>query len=250
MYEWIIAIITAVASIVTAISTTITARIQKRASRKQSVIEVLNDVVIPLLNEIEKYESKCQYVGQVDISTSSIDVRFYAKLDILHRRFVVLLKKYHYYKDFQRKVNEFNSVQQTLQEKVKMLKSTLANILQEDKRIQVLWEEKVRKEKEYSHLDFTKAKDTIIKDFISSWCSISSQSSEQPGGVWYILGKDLWIEYCDKVKDVLNEVNELIERRRQIARKLREVLKRVLDKVVEDYNILGSELRKGEFEII
>ena len=57
-------------------------------------------------------------------------------------------------------------------------------------------------------------------------------------------------EYCDKVKDVLNEVNGLIEGRKQIARKLREVLKRVLDKVVEDYDVLVSELRKGEFEII
>jgi len=28
------------------------------------------------------------------------------------------------------------------------------------------------------------------------------------------------------------------------------VLKRVLDKVVEDYDILVSELRKGEFEIM
>jgi hypothetical protein len=36
------------------------------------------------------------------------------------------------------------------------LRSTLADILQGDKRIQVLWEEKVKKE--YSHLDFTKAK--------------------------------------------------------------------------------------------
>ena len=56
MYEWIAVIITAITaatSIITAISTTITARIQKRASRKQSVIEVLNDVVISLLNEIE-----------------------------------------------------------------------------------------------------------------------------------------------------------------------------------------------------
>jgi len=42
----------------------------------------------------------------------------------------------------------------------------------------------------------------------------------------------------------------LIEGRKQIARKLREVLKRVLDKVVEDYDVLVSELRKGEFEII
>jgi hypothetical protein len=57
-------------------------------------------------------------------------------------------------------------------------------------------------------------------------------------------------EYCDKVKDILNEVNGLIERRKRMARKLREVLKRVLDKAVEDYNILVSELRKGEFEII
>jgi hypothetical protein len=53
MYEWIIAIITAAASIVTAISTTITARIQKRASRKQSVIEVLNDVVIRFLTKLK-----------------------------------------------------------------------------------------------------------------------------------------------------------------------------------------------------
>jgi hypothetical protein len=215
---------------------------------KQSVIEVLNDVVIPLLNKIENYEkSKCQKGG---ISTSSIGVEHHTKSDILYKRFIELFKKYHDYEEFQRGIDEFNCVQLALEKKVDALKSTLANILQGDKRIQVLWEEKVRKEKEYSHLDFTKAKDTIIKDFISSWCSISSQSSEQPGGVWYILGKDLWVEYCDKVKDVLNEVNELIERRKQIAQKLREMLKRVLDKVVEDYNILNSELRKGEFEML
>jgi phage-related protein len=56
MYEWIAVIITAITaatSIIAAISTTITACIQKRASRKQSVIEVLNEVVISLLNEIE-----------------------------------------------------------------------------------------------------------------------------------------------------------------------------------------------------
>jgi phage-related protein len=67
MYEWIAVIITAITaatSIITAISTTITARIQKLASRKQSVIEVLNNVVIPLLNKIENYEkSKCQEGG-------------------------------------------------------------------------------------------------------------------------------------------------------------------------------------------
>jgi uncharacterized protein YeeX (DUF496 family) len=57
-------------------------------------------------------------------------------------------------------------------------------------------------------------------------------------------------EYCDKVKDVLNEVDELIERRKQIAQKLKEMLKRVLDKAVEDYNILDSELEKGKFELV
>jgi phage-related protein len=56
MYEWIAVIMTAITaatSIVTAISTTITARIQKRASRKQSVIEVLNDVVIRFLTKLK-----------------------------------------------------------------------------------------------------------------------------------------------------------------------------------------------------
>jgi len=105
-----------------------------------------------------------------------------------------------------------------------------------------LWEEKKREE--YSHLDFTKAKNIIIIDFISSWCH------NRPGGVWYVLGEDLWREYCDKVKDVLNEVNELIERRKQIAQELKEMLKRVLDKAVEDYNILDSELEKGKFELV
>jgi DNA repair ATPase RecN len=248
MYEWI-AIITAVALIITAISTAITAKIEKRVSRKQLIVEVLNDVIIPLLNEIERYESKCQYyIDQVGILTTRIDVENYARSDILHRRFTALLKKYHYYKEFQREVNEFNNVQQTLQRKVDVLKSTLANILQEDKRIQVLWEEKVGKE--YSHLDFTKAKDTIIKDFISSWCSISSQGSEQPVGVWHILGKDLWVEYYEKVRNILNEISELIERRKQIAQKLKEMLKRVLDKAVEDYNVLDSELRRERFEIV
>ena len=248
MYEWIAVIITAITaatSIITAISTTITARIQKRASRKQSVIEVLNDVVISLLNEIEGYESGCQYVnGEISILTLPINVKLYAKSDVLYKRFVELLKKYHCYKEFQRKVNEFNHVQQTLQQSADTLKSTLANILQGDKHIQVLWEEKVKKEKAYSHLDFTKAKDTIIRDFISGWCD------GLPGGVWHVLGKDLWREYCDKVKNVLNEVNKLIERRRQIAQKLKEMLKRVLDKAVEDYNILDSELRKRKFEIV
>jgi len=238
MYEWI----TAIASATTIVSTIIAALhyyTQRHASKRQSIIEVLNDIVIPLLNKIEKYESKCQYIsGETSILTLPIDV----KSDILHRRFVGLLKKYHYYKEFQREVNEFNNVQQALQKKVEVLKSTLAIILQGDKRIQVLWEEKVKKA--YPDWDYAKAQNAIIQEFISSWCD------DWPGGVWYIFGEELWREYCDKVKDVLNEVNELIERRRQIARKLREMLKRVLDKVVEGYNILDSELRKGEFEIV
>ena len=124
---------------------------------------------------------------------------------------------------------------------MEVLKSTLAIILQGDKRIQVLWEEKVKKE--HPDWEYIKAQNAIIQEFISSWCD------NQPGGIWYIFGEELWREYCDKVKDILNEVNGLIERRKQIARKLREMIKRVLDKVVEDYNILDSELRKGEFEI-
>jgi hypothetical protein len=177
-------------------------------------------------------------------STLPINVEHHTKSDILYKRFIELFKKYHDYEEFQRGIDEFNCVQLALEKKVDALRSTLVNILQGDKRIQVLWEEKVRKEKEYSHLDFTKAQNTIIDDFISSWCD------NQPGGVWYVLGKDLWREYCNKVKGVLNEVNKLIERRKQIAQKLKEMLKRVLDKAVEDYNILDSELRKGEFEVV
>jgi hypothetical protein len=64
------------------------------------------------------------------------------------------------------------------------LKSTLTDILQGDKRIQVLWEEKVRKE--YSHLDFTKAQNAIMQEFILSWCD------GKPGGVWCI-----WAKICE-----------------------------------------------------
>jgi hypothetical protein len=248
MYEWITAIITAAtvaASILTAISTTITARIKRHASRKQLIVEVLNKVVIPLLNEIENYESKCQErvgtPGSLSISTSSIDVKFHAKSEILYKRFIELLKEHH---DFYKGIDEFNYVQSALERKVNTLESTLANILQGDKHIQALWEEKVKKREEYSRLDFTKAKNIIIIDFISSWCR------NRPVGVWYVLGEDLWREYCDKVKDVLNEVDELIERRKQIAQKLKEMLKRVLDKAVENYNILDSELEKGKFELV
>jgi phage-related protein len=56
MYEWIAVIMTAITaatSIIAAIRTTITACIQKRASRKQSVIEVLNDVVIRFLTKLK-----------------------------------------------------------------------------------------------------------------------------------------------------------------------------------------------------
>jgi ribosomal protein S17 len=141
MYEWITIIITIIAPIVTAVSTAITAicvaitaRIQKRASRKQSVIEVLNDVVIPLLNKIEIYErSKCQEGG---ISTLPINVEHHTKSDIiLYKRFIELFKKYHDYEEFQRGIDEFNCVQLALEKKVNTLRSTLANILQGDKRI-------------------------------------------------------------------------------------------------------------------
>jgi hypothetical protein len=78
-----------------------------------------------------------------------------------------------------------------------------------------LWEEKVKKE--HPNWEYTKAQnDVIIQEFISSWCE------GWPGGVRYIFSEDLWREYRDKVKDVLNEVNKLIERRRQIAQKLKE----------------------------
>jgi hypothetical protein len=66
MYELLIAIITAVASLVTAINTAITARIQKRSWRKPRVIEVLNEFVIPLINMIISYKSRCQYSGEVN----------------------------------------------------------------------------------------------------------------------------------------------------------------------------------------
>jgi hypothetical protein len=171
-----------------------------------------------------------------------INVKLYAKSGVLYKRFIELFKKYHDYEEFQRGIDEFNCVQSALEKKVDALKSTLANILQGDKRIQVLWEEKVKKE--YPDWEYTNAQNAIIQEFISSWCD------GRPGGVWHIFGEELWREYYDKVKDILNEVNGLIERRKQIARKLREMLKRVLDKAVEDYNILNSELRKGEFEII
>ena len=99
------------------------------------IIEVLNDVVIPLLNKIEEYENRCQ---ERSISTLPIDVKLYAKSNILYKRFVEFLKKYHYYyEEFQREVNEFNHVQQSLQQKVDTLKSALANILQKDKHIHI-----------------------------------------------------------------------------------------------------------------
>ena len=72
MYEWITAIITAAASIVRAISTAITARIQRRASRKQLIVEVLNKVVIPLLNKIENYESKCELFKRSQLTVTEI----------------------------------------------------------------------------------------------------------------------------------------------------------------------------------
>jgi len=245
MYEWI-NIITVIASIATIIGTIIAARhyyTQQHISRRRLIAEVLSEVVVPLLNEIKRYESKCQYyVGQVDVSTTTIDVKNYARSDILYRRFVALLKKYHYYKEFQREIDEFNRVQLDLEKKVDALNSTLANMLQGDKRVQVLWEEKVKKE--YPDWEYTKAQNAIIQEFISSWCD------GRPGGVWYVFGEELWREYCDKVKDILNEVNELIEKRKRIVQKLGEVLKKVLDKAVEDYNVLDSELRGERFEIV
>jgi hypothetical protein len=148
MYEWI-NIVTVIASIVTIIGTIIATRhyyTQQCISRNQLIAEVLNEVVVPLLNEIKRYESKCQYyVGRVDVSTTTIDVKNYARSEILHRRFVALLKKYHYYEEFQREIDEFNRVQLDLKKKVGALSSTLANMLQGNKRIQVLWEEKVKK---------------------------------------------------------------------------------------------------------
>jgi hypothetical protein len=245
MYEWI-NIITVIASIATIIGTIIAARhyyTQQCISRRRLIAEVLNEVVVPLLNEIKRYESKCQYyVGRVDVSTTTIDVKNYARSEILHRRFVALLKKYHYYEEFQREIDEFNRVQLDLEKKVDALNSTLANMLQGDKRVQVLWEEKVKKA--YPDWEYTKAQNAIIREFISSWCYGRS------GGIWYILGEDLWEEYCDKVKDILNEIDGLIEKRKQIAQKLEEMLKKVLDKAVEDYSIPDSELRRERFEIV
>jgi Mg2+/Co2+ transporter CorB len=114
MYEWITIVITIIAPIVTAVNTAITAicaaitaQIQKRASRKQSVIEVLNDVVIPLLNEIEIYErSKCQGGS---ISTLPINVEHHTKSDILYKRFIELFKKYHDYEEFQRGIDDLTA---------------------------------------------------------------------------------------------------------------------------------------------
>ena len=78
--------------------------------------------------------------------TSPINVERHTKSDILYKRFIELFKKYHNYEEFQRGIDEFNRVRLDLKKKVDALESTLANILQGDKRIQVLWEEKVKKE--------------------------------------------------------------------------------------------------------
>jgi hypothetical protein len=68
--------------------------------------------------------------------------------------------------------------------------------------------------------------------------------------VWYLLGEDLLGEIVSKFRDVFNEIDTLIERRVQTAQKLEEILKKVLDKTIEDYNILDSELKLKEKFII
>jgi hypothetical protein len=240
MYELLIAIITAATSLVTAISTAITAHIQKRSWRRQRVIEVLNELVIPLINMVIviKYKSRCQYSEGVNaISTTTIDIKLYAKSGVLYRRFIELLEKYCGYDEFQREINEFNKTQQALEEKVNMLRFALVKILREDKCIKALWESRVKKT--YPDWDYMKAQSVIIQEFISSWCSNKAE------GVWHLLGEDLWGEIVSKFRDVFNEIDTLIERRRQIAQKLEEMLKKVLDKTIEDYNILYSELKEG-----
>lgn len=243
MYELLIAIITAAASLVAAISAAITARIQKRSWRRQRVIEVLNELVIPLINMIISYKSRCQYSGEVNtISTATIDVKLYAKSSVIHRHFIELLEKYCGYDEFQREIDEFNKIRQALEEKVNMLRSALVKILHEDKRIKVLWESRVKKT--YPDWDYMKAQSTIIQEFISSWCSSKAE------GVWCLLGEDLLGEIVSKFRDVFNEIDTLIGRRMQTAQKLEEMLKKVLDKAIEDYNILDLELKLEEKFII
>jgi hypothetical protein len=89
-----------------------------------------------------------------------------------------------------------------------------------------------------------KAQSTIIQEFISSWCSSKAE------GVWYLLGEDLLGEIVSKFRDVFNEIDTLIGRRMQTAQKLEEMLKKVLDKAIEDYNILDLELKLEEKFII
>jgi hypothetical protein len=53
-----------------------------------------------------------------------------------------------------------------------------------------------------------------------------------------------------KFRGVFNEIDPLIERRMQTTQKLEEIPKKVLDKTIEDYNILDSELKLKEKFII
>jgi hypothetical protein len=53
-----------------------------------------------------------------------------------------------------------------------------------------------------------------------------------------------------KFRGVFNEIDTLIERRMQTTQKLEEIPKKVLDKTIEDHNILDSELKLKEKFII
>jgi hypothetical protein len=213
-------------------------RESRRRRERALVLEVLSDVVLPLLNRIEGLagEPRSEYAVRVDVDRYTADA--VAGRELAERYLNKLLGRIER-RWFYAKLRELNAIQEELRRNVEELRRALTDILTNDPRVQNAYGARVNKE-DYPTLEHFVRR--LVEDFY--YCYRSRGSS-----AWDWIHQGSCLDYAPKLGETLRNIDDLLNQRRRTAQQLRSMLERVVNKAMERYGIPPSELRARSFEL-
>ncbi|MCC6015357.1 MAG: hypothetical protein LM564_06610 [Desulfurococcaceae archaeon] len=213
-------------------------RESRRSRERALVLEVLSDVVLPLLNRVGELakESHPGYAVRVDADRYTAGA--VAGRELAERYLNKLLGRIGR-RGFYAKLGKLNTIQEELQRNFEELRRALTDILTNDPRVQSAYGARVNKE-DYPTLEHFVRR--LVEDFY--YCYSKRESS-----AWDWIHQGSCLDYAPKLGETLKNIDDLLNQRRRTAQQLQSMLEKVVNKAMERYGIPPSELRARSFEL-
>jgi hypothetical protein len=163
---------------------------------------------------------------------------------LLYIEFNTLLEKSEKKNEWDKNINQYNKLRKEFSQNVNDLGKKLKELLDNDQSLRDRYEKSIRY---VADIGYSAGFDTFKKKLIDEFftCHRAKMYGNSPSGAWYYLGDQVFAEFEDRLRSILQTIDSILEMKDALLKSLIDLLEDICERLRKDYNLTPSEQKSA-----